>query len=153
MLIACGNVIRQASTERSKLVTFNGSEFDLRFVRHRMLRAGLSIPGCLLDGSMGRWGKNHTDLRMVLSEYDKRAPGTLTRWCEVARVAEPTPHTGASIQEAADRGAWDELAAVCRQDVRALAELYGAVYGVDIPGAGGDAEANNLMEGLEDAEF
>lgn len=112
------------------IVTFNGVAFDVPFLRWRMVRHGIAVPACLRP-NFGRYaGPHHYDLRLILSEGDRRAPGTLESWA-LALGASDVPHKagmdGSDVQAYVDAGRWAELADYCARDVLATAGVWAKV--------------------------
>lgn len=135
--------LRLAST--SQIVTFNGWAFDAPYLRIRMLRHGVMIPGCLLPGPRYRVVP-HLDLRMVLTDWDSRARGRLGDWCRLLTGAEPddVEHpteprfvSGADVAALVADGstaAWDAIADHCESDVHATWAMWQRLIGTGMLG-------------------
>lgn len=120
-------LVRLAADELAncnRVVTFNGSSFDLRFLRNRMLMHGISPPTVL--GSESRYAlQRQVDLRDFLTGFDRYQRGKLDEWCAAFGLAVGiVEHEPEEIAEAFEEGdlAWLEM--VVGADARAAWELY-----------------------------
>jgi uncharacterized protein YprB with RNaseH-like and TPR domain len=104
-------------------VTFNGSEFDLPFLRMRGLLHGVDFAGVL---PLEKFSKTHIDIYQVLGG----------KWVLPAKLAEYSWYF--SIDDIVDSGAdvarmWadgelDRIANHCRGDVIATEKLYNKIF-------------------------
>jgi len=112
-------------TARDRVVTFNGHGFDfpLLFVRAAVL--GVEIPSEIdIDAFLRRYNKRpHTDLRMVLSNWDMRFEGTLNGWCAAFGIQNEDESTGADIGRMVEAGDEDGIIAHCKHDLVKVLKL------------------------------
>jgi len=107
-----------------RVVTFNGTSFDLPFLRARAMACGVRLPACLTDTR--RYSPLHLDLREVLTGGDRYGKGKLEDWCFLAGIeAIPTPMPNAETAGTFVPPPWDP---------DAKPEPGRAVTGADIPG-------------------
>lgn len=115
--------------ERRTVVTFNGSAFDLPFLRARFLKYGIPIPRILLPQPRYKVGR-HVDLREWLTAWNNHATGTLEDWC-FALVPGYVGHkgglSGEDVAHLVQVGEWEVLRGYCRRDVEATKSLFVAV--------------------------
>jgi len=108
---------------RPGVVTFNGAGFDVPFLMVRSLILGIKVPPEVPRDYLRRYTyAPHLDVRMALTGWDSRAPGTLGDWCEAFGIERPVGH-GSEVYPAYLAGEWDSIIAHCRADVRATSLL------------------------------
>lgn len=116
-----------------RVVTFNGANFDCRWLRVRMAVHGIAAPACL--DARRYHSLPVTDLMQELSSWQpaltsndgERVKGwhRLEEWCEAFGVEGKTDGlTGADVWPMAQRGEWDRIAEYNSQDARATWNLY-----------------------------
>jgi DNA polymerase elongation subunit (family B) len=72
----------------TKIITFNGYNFDLPMLRIAFMRHGLQFP----IRNVSKYDTNyHIDLRQVLTNYDQYGKGTQSQWC--LRLGIPVTNT------------------------------------------------------------
>lgn len=127
LLAAAGTALAVPDTI---VVTFNGAAFDVPFLRWRMVRHGVPVPDCLKPAQGRYMGPRHYDLRLILSDGDRRAHGTLESWAVALGVSD-LPHKGgmdgSDVQAYVDAGRWAELASYCARDVVATAGVWAKI--------------------------
>lgn len=127
LLAAAGLALAAPDTT---IVTFNGMAFDVPFLRWRMVRHGVPVPDCLKHTAGRFMGPRHYDLRLILSDGDRRAHGTLESWALALGVSD-VPHKGgmdgSDVQAYVDAGRWEELASYCARDVVASAAVWAKI--------------------------
>ena len=106
-----------------KVITFNGSGFDIRFIRNRMVKYGIVIPTVLWPESPWAY-QSQFDVRSWLTGGDRRATGTLSDWCASLDIDPPVPHTAKQIQEMHDNCGFLEMRDIVLQDARCAWEIY-----------------------------
>lgn len=119
------------------IVGFNSHGFDFHFLLIRSLILGVD-PGVRVADYLRRYTYTpHFDVRMALTGWDVRQPGTLADWAGAFGVAGKSGH-GSEVYGMVLEGRWDDLSNYCLADVavtRALAERVGPAYGVEVPDA------------------
>lgn len=105
------------------LVTWNGSGFDLDYLRKRALRHGL----CHLARRMFQekpWnGPRHIDLRAAWCGSNKAAPGRLHQVARFLGVPVLDEVSGADVARLLEEGQVDQVRAHCQSDVEITREL------------------------------
>lgn len=135
--------------EERGLVTFNGADFDLEFLKIRMLVNGVPLPTPLRRGfPRYRYDTGHFDVFRFLAGWGHDARGTLGRWARALRVEPPEAHTAEEIQTAFDAGNFDYLNRICTSDVRATGELYRICIGAPRPMTDEETELEGALEAL-----
>jgi len=122
LLVTLAEELAEAET----LITFNGHSFDAPFVRLRMLRHGIKPPRILRAGR--RYSNHpHFDVRMVLTDWDTRAEGTLEVFARFMLGAVPPdvpspftglPISGGEVAELVEQGAYGTISDKCVRDTR-----------------------------------
>lgn len=110
------------------LVSFNGKAFDLPTLRWRAAILGVTVPRV-------KWYEliypfrhvEHIDLRLLLSDGDKRARGTLKTWCDAFGVE--SMEAGREIFGWVEKNSWDEISKYGAVEMRSLVNLFRAVEG------------------------
>lgn len=110
------------------LVTFNGSIFDGPFLRTRMLKRDVPIEALLTRFPRYRI-EPHCDLRMVLSDWDTHATGSMKFWCDFLGLPPVEKTDPAEIQTLFETGERDALANHCLDHAIATARLYNRLSG------------------------
>lgn len=116
-------IIQGACAKRTTIVTFNGKGFDLPVLRARdaLLRIPRSDPP---------WRRllypyaddQHADLRLILSNDDRRAYGTLQHWAESFGIH--AEEHGAEVYGWVRDGKWADLFKYGETEATTLVELY-----------------------------
>lgn len=130
--LLCGfwKLVRQSPV----IVGFNSHGFDFPFLLIRSLILGVE-PGVRVADYLRRYTYTpHFDVRMALTGWDVRQPGTLADWAKAFGVAGKSGH-GSEVYGMVLEGRWDDLSNYCLADVavtRALAQRVGPAYGVEV---------------------
>ena len=119
--------VRGALDKDTRIVGFHSKGFDLPMLRVRA--ALLRITGV----PTLPWGKllypfdnrMHCDLRLVLSNDDRRARGTQQHWAEAFGIH--SEERGAEVFQMAREGRWDDIRAYGHSEGKTLVELFKAV--------------------------
>ena len=111
------------STGRDQLVTFNGHPFDLPYLHTRAAILGVRIPYRAGDFLRRYSNDPHADLRMILSNWDMRAEGTLGDWCAAFGIPLADDSSGANIGGMVERGDVEGIRRHCASDVAATRQL------------------------------
>jgi len=109
------------STLPTKVITFNGYNFDLPNLRIAFMRHGLQFP----IRNVSKYDTNyHIDLRQVLTNYDQYGKGTQSQWC--LRLGIPVTNT--DIKGSDIPGLWKDrnfnaIKDKCLDDISLLIQL------------------------------
>ena len=115
----------------SKIITYNGLSFDLPFIYRRSWYEGIK-PTILPDALLKKYETYglHVDVRAILSQWDKFAPGKLDLYaalkldqCKMDGV------DGSQVQSMWDAGKFDEIREYCKQDCELTWALYQSLKG------------------------
>ena len=108
------------------LVTFNGKGFDLPMLRWRAAILGLTIPKLNWYELLYPYRhKEHIDLRLLFSDGDRRAKGTLTTWARAFGLE--AEESGHQVLQWVQEGRWDELRRYGGEEMPSLINLFRAV--------------------------
>lgn len=120
---------------KTPVVTFNGYDFDVWFLRVRMIANGVTVPRCLLPGP--RYDTStHFDVRMVLTNGNSRVKGKLEDWHrlitgeDIPTIEHPlhgTPINGADVGGLMASGHEQIVGEYCLNDARATWRIYKAI--------------------------
>jgi predicted PolB exonuclease-like 3'-5' exonuclease len=109
------------STLPTKVITFNGYNFDLPNLRIAFMRHGLQFP----IRNVSKYDTNyHVDLRQVLTNYDQYGKGTQSQWC--LRLGIPVTNTlitGADIPGLWKDRNFNAIKDKCLDDISLLIQL------------------------------
>lgn len=105
------------------LVTFNGHSFDLPLLFVRAAVNDIPLPFDPQLYLRRYTHRPHTDLRMVLSNWDMRFEGTLNGWCAAFGIACDDETTGADIAAMIERNDETGIIAHCKADLLKTASL------------------------------
>jgi predicted PolB exonuclease-like 3'-5' exonuclease len=101
-----------------KLVTFNGSSFDLPVLRYRAMVHGVAAPGLASRPYFNRYTEDAIDLCDVLSSFSSQAKASLHELCRVMGLpGKPDGMTGAEVEKYYRDGHIREIAEYCESDV------------------------------------
>jgi predicted PolB exonuclease-like 3'-5' exonuclease len=101
-----------------RLVTFNGSTFDLPVLRYRALVHGVAAPGLSSRPYFNRYTEDAVDLCDVLSSFSPQAKVTLHELCRVMGLpGKPDGIIGADVEKYYRDGRIREIAEYCESDV------------------------------------
>jgi predicted PolB exonuclease-like 3'-5' exonuclease len=116
-------IFLDALAKRPKLISFNGSAYDLAVIRYRCMLHGIDARNLHLPGVFKQWerydyrfGEMHCDLADVLSGYGASAKPSLHEAAVLCGLRGKGDITGAQIEEIADAGRWQEIAAYAEDD-------------------------------------
>lgn len=101
-----------------RLVTFNGTSFDLPVLRYRAMKFGVAAPALSRRPYFNRYTDDAIDLCDILSSFDARARVSLD---EISRVlglpGKPSDINGAQVEEYFNQGRIGDIAKYCEIDV------------------------------------
>jgi hypothetical protein len=117
-----------ARDRRLTLVSFNGKGFDLPMMRWRSTLLGVAVPKLKWYELLYPFRNvEHVDIRLLLSDGDKRAKGTLAMWCEAFGLE--AEESGHKVLEWAQAGDWGEIRRYGGVEMASLIELFTRVQG------------------------
>lgn len=117
-----------ARDRRLTLVSFNGKGFDLPMMRWRSTLLGVAVPRLNWYHLLYPFRHlEHIDIRLLLSDGDKRAKGTLAVWCEAFGIE--AEESGHMVLEWAQAGDWGEIRRYGGIEMASLIELFQRVQG------------------------
>jgi predicted PolB exonuclease-like 3'-5' exonuclease len=103
---------------RPRLITFNGSRFDLPVLRYRAMINRVSAPGLAVRNYFNRYSDDALDLCDVLASFDARAKVTLHELCRMLGLpGKPDGIDGSQVDEYYRAGRIKEVAEYCETDV------------------------------------
>lgn len=101
-----------------RLVTFNGSSFDLPVLRYRAMVNGVSAPGLAMRPYFNRYTEDAVDLCDVLSSFSPQGKATLHELCRVMGLpGKPDGISGGDVEKYYREGRLREIAEYCEGDV------------------------------------
>ncbi|MEZ4808014.1 MAG: 3'-5' exonuclease [Flavobacteriales bacterium] len=117
---------RHYNTDEHWLCGHNGKEFDFPWIARRCVVNGIALPGLLDIAGLKPWEVGHQDTMNLWSFGDRKAYTSLALLTHILGI--PTPKddiTGADVARVyyEDRDL-ERVAAYCRKDVVATAQLY-----------------------------
>ncbi|MEE8241503.1 MAG: hypothetical protein V3R16_09570 [Nitrospirales bacterium] len=121
-------LLEWATQNGRTIVTFNGKPFDLPMLRWRATLLGQEIPKFNWYEMLYPYRhKEHIDLRLLFSDGDKRAHGTLAMWCEAYGIE--AEESGDEVFDWCLRGKWDDLRRYGGRDAANTLRLFQAIEG------------------------
>lgn len=104
-------------------VTFNGIGYDVPVLKMRSLLHCI-VPS--VNVSTKRYViQNHTDVRMILANWDSYAKGGLDFYCKLLLgKGAKEEWSGDMVQDMWDMGLYDDIAKYCKQDCENTLDLY-----------------------------
>jgi predicted PolB exonuclease-like 3'-5' exonuclease len=109
-----------------KLCAHNGREFDFPWIARRCVVHGIPLPRLLDIGGLKPWEVGHLDTMQLWSFGDRKAFTSLALLTHILGI--PTPKddiTGADVARVYhEEDGLERIAAYCRKDVVATAQLY-----------------------------
>jgi predicted PolB exonuclease-like 3'-5' exonuclease len=103
---------------RPRLVTFNGSSFDLPVLRYRAMINKVSAPGLLARNYFNRYTDDALDLCDVLASFDQRSKVSLHELCRVLGLpGKPDGIDGSQVDAFYRAGRIREVAEYCETDI------------------------------------
>ncbi len=145
-----------------RLVSWNGSGFDLPVLHYRALRHGIRAPRYWENGDgerafrwdnyLNRFHERHTDVMDVLAGYQPRAAAPLDEIATLCGFPGKMGMSGGQVYESIAAGAFDAVRDYCETDVlnTYLVWLRFELLRGRIDGAGYAAETARLRELLEE---
>ena len=118
----------KAAEKFDRFITFNGIEFHLPFL---LTRSWLSDVKPTINIDMRRYRPiNHLDLRMVLSNWDRHASGTLEDFARLKLDVSPEAVTGAEIYEFYRLREYEKIKEHCLTGAMLTWLLYRSMKGI-----------------------
>ena len=112
------------------IVTFNGAEFDLRFIETHARAAGIADEDNIPQAMFRRYSKwPHHDVMQVACGWDKTKRKSQAYLCHCHGIPHDDTVTGADVFELYRAGEYDKIEAHCKADVESLEKLYYAMKG------------------------
>jgi hypothetical protein len=103
---------------RPRLVTFNGSSFDLPVLRYRAMINRVSAPGLAARSYFNRYTEDALDLCDALSSFSQRAKASLHEICRVLNLpGKPEGIDGSQVETYYLSGRIKEVAEYCETDI------------------------------------
>jgi predicted PolB exonuclease-like 3'-5' exonuclease len=103
---------------RPKLVTFNGSSFDLPVLRYRAMLHSIAAPGLGRRPYFNRYTDDATDLCDVLASFDARAKPSLNELSRILGFAgKPDGMSGGDVEKYFNAGEIQKISDYCEADV------------------------------------
>jgi 3'-5' exonuclease len=110
---------------RAKLVSFNGSSFDLPVLRYRAGLHEVYAPGLSQLPYFHRYGDASVDLCDVLASYDGRGKVSLDVLCRTWGIpGKPEMIDGSQVSDFAGESRFEEIAQYCEHDVAATYRVW-----------------------------
>lgn len=126
LLVDAFSVLASASAKRTRLVSFNGKQFDVPILRGRAALLRLKVPALPWRRLLYPYSDDqHADLRLILGADDRRARGTLQWWAEAFGIH--AEEHGAEVHAWVQAGEWDKLRLYGETEAKTLVELFEAV--------------------------
>src|SRR4051794_33247596 len=111
-------LVNRISELAPKLVTFNGSGFDLPVLRYRAMIHAIPATGLTARPYFHRYSDDAIDLCDVLSSFSSQAKVSLHELCKVMGLpGKPTGISGAEVERYHLEGRIREIADYCESDV------------------------------------
>jgi predicted PolB exonuclease-like 3'-5' exonuclease len=103
---------------RPRLVTFNGSSFDLPVLRYRAMINRVAAPGLAARSYFNRYTDDALDLCDALASFDRRAMVSLHELCRVLGFpGKPEGIDGSQVETYYRAGRIKEIAEYCETDI------------------------------------
>lgn len=110
---------------RPRLVSFNGSSFDLPVLRYRAMLNQVPAPGLATRPYFNRYTEDALDLCDALSSFDGRLKVKLSELCKILGLhGKPNGIDGSQIEKMVADGQVSEIAAYCECDVISTYEIW-----------------------------
>jgi hypothetical protein len=111
------------------IVGFNSKLFDLPMIRIRSAVLGVPVPRLnWYEHTYVYRNQEHIDLRLVLSDGDRRAAGSLAWWARAFGIE--AEESGAEVLDWALAGEWGQIERYGVQEMQTLVDLYQVLKGV-----------------------
>lgn len=138
---------------RPKLVTWNGSGFDLPVLRYRAMINWVHAPGLDARGYFKRYTDDALDLCDVLASFDARGKVSLNDMCRALGLpGKPEDVDGSQVAAYVAAGRVSEVAAYCETDVVSTYRVFLSyeLFRGSLTPAGYEASESHLIEFIQD---
>ena len=103
---------------RPKLISFNGTAFDLPVLRYRAMINRIEAPGFNMPQYFKRYGDDSVDLCDVLSSFNNNGRATLDEISKVLGLpGKPDGVDGSQVEKFVNEGRIGEVATYCKSDL------------------------------------
>jgi predicted PolB exonuclease-like 3'-5' exonuclease len=110
--------VRSLQFAAPRLVTWNGTSFDLPVLRWRCMMHEIEAPALTTRKYFARYFDDSVDLCDVLANFDGRSKMSLDQACRALGFGgKPEDMDGSKVQELVDQGRFDLISAYCERDV------------------------------------
>jgi 3'-5' exonuclease len=110
---------------RPKLISYNGSSFDLPVLRYRAGMHSVFASGLSQLPYFHRYGDASVDLCDLLASYDGRGKVSLDMLCRTWGIpGKPDTIDGSQVSDFAEAGRFNEIAQYCEHDVVATYKVW-----------------------------
>lgn len=122
-------ILGRATAKGTRLVSFNGKQFDIPVLRARAAILHMPVPDIPWRRLLYPYADDrHADLRLVLGADNRYAKGTLQWWAEAFGVH--AEEHGAEVGAWVRAGEWDRLRAYGATEGKTLVEMFERVVGI-----------------------
>jgi predicted PolB exonuclease-like 3'-5' exonuclease len=110
--------VNDVGTLRPKLISFNGTAFDLPVLRYRAMINRIEAPGFNMPQYFKRYGDDSVDLCDVLSSFNNNGRATLDEISKVLGLpGKPDGVNGSQVEKFVNEGRIGEVATYCKSDL------------------------------------
>ena len=118
-------MIIQAYQERTPLVTFNGSQFDLPVLFFRAIQQDVPIDRTMYQRLTTRYGNPfHYDLMQLLSGWDRQRWHSFDFYSRLFRLGDKEDFDGSKVYGAYQAKEYNKIAEYCRKEVDIMCRLF-----------------------------